>query len=746
MAKLMRYTAQGSEWMDGLPIGNGRLAAMAWGGDGTDALSLNHERLWRGENRKRRPPRVADKLPEIRELLRRRDFFRASLLANIYMGGDGGLSPKKCRVDPYQPAGTLSFAFDGESVFLDRTLNITEGVAQVRRSVNGAPATSEFFASCENRLLYASWESGAPFSGKLALDRVPDAGAVYGYENCGARMVFTCAITGGMSHSVRADIRTDGALAVGAGGVAEVSGATRLEVVLDVLHDLGELAPEAHEPLESAADYGAERARHAARFSGLMDAVRLTLETDPALEALSIGERVSRMRGGQTDNGLAALYFDFGRYLLIASSVAGELPANLQGKWNDKIAPAWDCDYHFDINLQMNYWMAEPCAMDTCADALLKYAEQFYESGAEAAMAMYGCRGIWLPIQTDAWGIATPEAFGWAVWIGAAPWIAQHFWQRWLYSGDMDFLRDRCYKFLKKTAEFFEDYLVEDESGELQAMPSQSPENIFAEARGFAYFPVGLCVSSASDVQLIYAALSEAAEAARLLGVDAEKARRWEDMRDRLPPFKIGSDGRLLEWGEEFAEREDEKGHRHYMHLLGVHPLDLFTAQTRPAQFEAARKSFGFRVAHGSVHTGWTAAWSAAMSARFGDGAGFYEHYSGLICNFATGTLLNIVEENTVKIFTIEGNMGGVAAVLESLVSFTDGKAWLLRALPDAFANGSIAGVRIPGGHAIDLAWEGKKAVSLSATIGFGRTLTACLPDGRQFAVSGEPGEKVKIL
>ena len=481
-----------------------------------------------------------------------------------------------------------------------------------------------------------------------------------------------------------------------------------------------------------------EKREHAAKFSKIMNGIKLELDEDESLNRLSVGERLNRIREGRRDNGITTLYFNFGRYLMMSSSINGDLPANLQGKWNDSINPPWECDYHFDINLQMNYWMSEPCNMPDCAEALLKYTESFYASGQEAAEMLYGCRGIYLPLQTDAWGISTSESFGWSAWIGAAPWIAQHFWQHYLYSGDIEFLRSRGYKFFKAVAEFYEDYLVEDENGVMQIMPSQSPENSFVEACGGSNMPVGICISSAMDVQLAYDALGYAAQTANILEVDEEKAKHWKRLQSMLPDFKIGADGRLLEWGGEFEEKEP--GHRHLSHLYGVYPSDLFTAETRPEKYEAARKSLEFRLEHGGGHTGWSRAWVACLQARFGNAEAFYEHFVALIRDFATETMLDL---HPPRIFQIDGNLGAVAALLEAVVSFTDGKVHLLRSLPEEWSCGRLEGIKVPGGLIINVTWKDRRIEKLDITIGFGKKVIVSNVNGEEMAFSGEEGQKI---
>ena len=733
----MYYKKQSSEWLEGLPIGNGRLAAMIWGDDEKDIIDLNHEWLWRGTNRNRKVTPAAEHLEYVRSLLKERDFYKATLEANSYFGGIGGISGKKCRVDPYQTAGFLEFNLKDCTKFDWRNLDIENGICRVSRKTSETEVISEFFASCENGLIMSKWYSeneSDKFSCSISYSRVKDDDAIYKITVQDNKIIFDCEFNGGIRYRAISEIQTDGQV-IAAENHFNIENASYVKCITNIATSVFDLEKEIDKYPVDFDDFENEKAKHTAKFSGIMNRVRLEIAEDEALNKLSIEERLNRIRDGKRDNGIVSLYFNFGRYLMVSSSVNGDLPANLQGKWNDRIDPPWECDYHFDINLEMNYWMTEQCNMPQCAEALLKYLESFYDSGREAAQKLYGCRGIYLPIQTDAWGISTPESYGWAVWIGAAPWVAQHFWSRYIYSGDTDFLKNRGYKFLKEVAEFYEDYLVEDENGVLQIMPSQSPENPFKEAGGAVNMPVSICVSSAMDVQLAYDALSYAIQAAEILKVDEEQANLWKSMRDRLPEFKIGNDGRLLEWNEE--KTEVEPGHRHLSHLYGVYPAELFTSEKRAEQYKAAQKSLEFRLLHGGGHTGWSRAWVACLQSRFGNSEGFYEHFIALIRDFATVTMLDL---HPPKIFQIEGNLGAVAALIESAISFTDNKVWLLRSLPSEWSEGNLQGIKIPGGHIISLWWKDRKAIALKIEIGFGGSVAVCI-NGEEKVFSGVAGE-----
>ena len=622
--------------------------------------------------------------------------------------------------DSYQPAGdlyleTLPISMAG----YERRLDLASGIASVRFN-HGGVFVRECLAHQEEDLLFVrlGFEDKRPFSGRIWLDRIfdPDCRPRVRLEDDGFLRLYGRVAGGvGFSTEVRILDAGGGTLAV-RNNKLEFSGANSLFLAVDIaVAERGAIPGTGLRTRRFRSRQAIYAAHQTVFHRRSADDFSLELPTDPASAALPTDERTKRVRAGKTDPGLPLLFFNFGRYLMLSSSATGRLPANLQGKWNEAIQPPWRSDYHMNINLQMNYWFADMCGLGDCDQALFHYLLAFLPSGRRAAKKLWGCNGLWLAHCDDAWHGATPEAYHWSVWVGATAWMGQHFWDHYEYTRDRDFLRSQAYPFLKATAEFFADFLFERKDGYLHICPSQSPENRFIPG------PITICDSSSIDIQLAHAALRAAAQAADILGVDADDAGRWRVMDGKLPPLRIGRDGRLLEWNMELTTEEDP-GHRHLSPLFGVYPAGAYDLADQPELWAAARKLMEHRLAHGGGHTGWSRAWVACLYAVFGDGEKFFEHLSRLISMQSSDSLLDL---HPPDIFQIDGNFGGAAAMLLALLRSNQGKIKLLPALPEAWPYSRVTGLRARGGFVIDMEWEDcrLKTATIRSTVGGSCTL-----------------------
>ncbi len=717
--------------MEGLPVGNGRIAAMMLGRPEKLRVALNHEWMWRGENRFRELSDQSAHLSEVREALLKGDFLKGTELANRYFGGPGGVSGTHNREDPYQPVGDLWIETNaGTAEEYVRSLDLDTGLAETSfLSPSSGRICERLFVSCVDGCLVVETAAEKPCALAVSLNRVEDERCRIGYARDGENgLRMRGGFRDGICFEVAMRAFTDGVLTVGPTGIT-AERATRLLLFVQIVTDAKGDDPEKEMVFPVEADFDALFTRHAVRFAGLKGDARLAVDVPDS--DLPTDQRIRLFREGG-DPAIPLLYFEYGRYLM-ASGSSGELPLNLQGKWNEELNPPWNADYHLDINLEMCYWFVETLGMERAADTLFHLIERYVPYGRVVAKRLYGCRGLDFGIQTDVWGRVTPEGCGWSVWLGAAPWLGQHLFMHWRYTKDEAFLRERCYPYLKEVAEFYEDYLIERD-GQLWIVPSQSPENRF---EGTGDWPVSIGVNSAMDVELAMEALLSAAECAEALGVDKDRAARWRGMAGRLPQLGVDSIGRLNEWDQERVEVEP--GHRHFSHLYGLYPSQLFEPDSD--LWKAAERSLDERLSHGGGHTGWSRSWTACLMARLGRGEEAWRHFMALVGDFATVSLLDL---HPPRIFQIDGNMGGTAAVCEMLMQSRRDELRLLPALPSAWKRGDVQNFRAQDGVCVSFRWEDGRLSGCELTARDERFLRV-LCEGRAWEVRLLPGQTLAL-
>ncbi len=738
------YEKPTTEYMSGLPLGNGRIGAMVLGEPSRERIALNHQFLWRGKTRDRKNPVTAQNLAEIRRLFFEGRIVEASHRANRELG-----TLPTVGVDPYQPFGDLWLDFPDCREYADyrRELDLSTGTARTRFRSGNVRYEREIFVSRTDNLLVVRLTGDMPgaISGDLILSRRedPECALTFSPEERTMQGRFTegigfCAAVrtlhdGGSVETVKT---ASGELRI------RISGANAVTILLamDTSFDFGRQREQ--DPAVSAkailrqalqrtaGDVGTIRRRHLQAHRKLFDRVKLRLGSSSTAH-LPTDQRLSAMRAGNLDPSLQSLYFHYGRYLLMASSAPGGLPANLQGIWNEDLRPPWDADFHHDINLQMNYWHAEVTNLSECHDPLFDHVERLAKNGRQAAKDFYGCWGVYIGIVSDPWALVNKTQGGWSEWTGAAAWLAQHFWQRWEYSGDREFLSKRAYPFMKAVAAFYEDYLVPDPrpqsrwKGRLVTVPSQSPENRFAGGID----PVSLTIGATMDFQLIHELLTNCIAASKLLGADADRRAEWERILRQIPPLQIGRHGQLQEWLEDYDETEP--GHRHMSHLYGLFPGEQITREKTPEFAEAARRSIERRLAHAGGHTGWSRSWLVGLFARLGDGDSAEYHLRHLITDFATMTLLDL---HPPRIFQIDGNFGGTAGTAEMLLQSHAGVIRLLPALPKAWMEGEVAGLAARGGVEVGILWRDGRAVEATLKSRRGGPCRIAPPPGQKVA------------
>ncbi len=732
MNNILHTDFPASVWEQSTVIGNGYSGMSVYGTVAEERISLNEESVWAGGPMNTKVENYAGKIEKLRELFLQDREYDANQLALQTM------SDCFNNIQAYEYAGNIfvSLHDDGECSDYRRDIDLVNGTAEISYKKDGAEWKRRYFASYPAGLLCARFSSAVSFGAVIRFERPFTLDCAVSKDSISA----TCkTAVGDNRFSVNSRIVTDG-ISSSDGNRITVSKASFIEIYTAVFTDFkGNNLPSVIKERLTRADRGwnALEKEHVADFSSLMLRSSIDLGSIPEVEKLSVGKRIERLRQYPTaeDPSLFALYWQFGKYLLVSSSRPGTLPANLQGVWSEGLKPEWNSDYHTNINLQMNYWHAEEANLTECVSPLFYYMNNFlYPAGKRVAEENYGKKGIVIHHLSDIYGFAATADGLWGIWPLGGAWLAYHMWEHYLFTRDKDFLKNIAYRFIKGCADFFVDYMFEGPDGYVYSGPSTSPENrYFVNVNGERKEGY-LAVSPTMDIEIIGGLLDFYCECEKILNIDTEAAARAAEIRKKMPPLRIGKHGQLMEWQKDYDEQEP--GHRHVSHAFALYPGNEINEST-PELMKALEVTFERRLSQGGAHTGWSRAWLINLFARMRHPDDVYEHLRLLLTK---STLPNLFD--THPPFQIDGNFGGAAGIGEMLLQSHDGCIRLLPACSEKFS-GSFSGFRARGGVTVSAKWENGSVNYLEIIPDFPGEYKIQVPGSEAFTVRAEGKTRV---
>lgn len=744
----LRYEQPAAEWMQATPVGNGRLGAMIYGGADTETVALNEITLWSGQPDENQEQACGkEQLAKIRQLFFEGNIPEGNNLGTKYLSG----TPHS--FGTHLPFGDLKIKFNYASDRITdykRELNIENSLTTVDYKAGDTHFTREYFCSNPDNVLiiklYADKKNALNFEVGLDLLRKSEITAWGNTLSFSGQALFEKQGQGGVYYAGNIRIVSKDGQVAAKENALTVENAQEALIIIDLRTDYKnpDYASLCNQSVEQAAQktYEELKQAHIADYTRLFNRTQIYLGKSE-MDKLPTDVRWKQLREqGKDDPGLMALFFQYGRYLLISCSRENSpLPANLQGVWNDNLAcnMGWTCDYHLDINTEQNYWLANVGNLAECNAPLFSYVKDLSEAGEKTAMKVYGSPGWVAHTVANVWGYTAPgQGVNWGLTPSSGAWQASHLWTHYCFTQDKQFLQEQAYPILKKAAVFFMDYLTLDpRNGYLMTGPSISPENSF-KADGGEW-----CMSLTPTIDriMVYETFKACIESSEILGIDADFRQSLEASLAKLPPIQIGKDGTIQEWFEDYELAHPE--HRHASHLLSLYPYNQISTEYTPELAEAASKSI-YRRTHAPNYedTEWSRANDICFYARLKQADNAYGNIKGLLTVFSRENLFTCspagVAGANEDIFSFDANEAAPAGIAEMLIQSHEGYIEFLPALPAQWKTGYFKGLCVRGGAEVDLEWQNGTVKNAKITAKVDNTFAVKIPSGKKLLKDGK--------